>query len=260
MARSIRLPGRSPPTQNVTSSRCLGLRAENLFPVFPFCTQWDMRSSRDSSSVSAAVARWWNRTRYRIYAPVYDRLAWPMERGRRRAIEWLAPTADERILLLGCGTGLDLEYLPAGAQIAALDAVPAMVWRTKARARTLNVTVDARVGDARMLPFDDEAFDVVLLHLFLSVVGDPEAVLAETARVLAPGGRVSIYDKFVPEGERPSLLRRALNPAARILFSDFTRQLEPMLDGTDFEVVAHRGAGLGGLYTATIVRRRGGEA
>ena len=215
-----------------------------------------MGSSPDSSSTSAPVASCWNRARYRAYAPVYDWLAWPMERGRRRAIEWLAPTADDRILLLGSGTGLDLKYLPTGAEIAALDAVPAMIRRTKARARTLNLTVDARVGDARALSFDDDSFDVVLLHLFLSVVGDPEAVLTETARVLASSGRVSIYDTFVPQGECPSLLRRALNPAARVLFSDFTRRLEPMLDGTNFEVAAHRDAGLGGLYTATIVQLR----
>jgi len=216
-----------------------------------------MGSSRDPSSTSVPVAPWWNRVRYWAYAPVYDWLAWPMERGRQRAIEGLGPSADERILLLGCGTGLDLAYLPTEAQIAALDAVPAMIRRTKARARSLGVTVDAHVGDARALPFDDDSFDVVLLHLFLSVVGTPEPVLAETARVLAPGGRVSIYDKFVPEGERPSFWRRAFNPAARILFSDFTRRLEPMLEGTNFEVVAHRDAGLGGLYTATILRLKG---
>jgi len=213
-----------------------------------------MCSSPDSASTGEALAHWWNRVRYRIYAPVYDWLAWPMEPGRRRAVEWLAPTTDDRILLLGGGTGLDLAYLPTGAQIVALDAVPAMVRRTKARARTLNMTVDARVGDARALPFDDDSFDVVLLHLFLSVIEDPEAVLAETVRVLVPGGRASVYDKFVPDGERPSLLRRALNPAARLLFSDFTRRLEPMLSATDFEIAAHRDAGLGGLYTATIVQ------
>ena len=202
------------------------------------------------------MARWWNRVRYRIYAPVYDWLAWPMERGRERALEWVDPALDARILLLGSGTGLDLKYLPPEAQITALDAVPAMIRRTKARARRLNVPVDARVGDARGLPFDDGSFDVVLLHLFLSVVGEPEAVLSETARVLAPGGRASIYDKFVPDGETPSLLRRALNSGARVLFSDFTRQLGPMLSDSRFDLVEHRDVGLGGLYTASIVRLR----
>ena len=198
----------------------------------------------------------WNRVRYRLYAPAYDWLAWPMEQGRRRAIEHLAPTPDDRILLLGCGTGLDLTYLPNEARIAALDAVPAMARRTKVRARTLGMTVDVRVGNARSLPFDDEAFDIVLLHLFLSVVPEPGTVAAETARVVDSDGRVSIYDKFVPEGKQPSLLRRALNPMARVLFSDFTRRLEPMLTGTRLELVAHRPVALGGLYTASIAQPR----
>jgi hypothetical protein len=40
------------------------------------------------------------------------------------------------------------------------------------------------------------------------------------------------------------------------LFSDFTRRLEPMLSGPRFELVKRRDAGLGGLYTASIVRLR----
>ena len=200
------------------------------------------------------LRHWWNRARYRLYAPIYDWLAWPMKRGRQRAIEHLAPTPDDHILLLGCGTGLDLKYLPDGAEITALDAVPAMVRRTEARAERLGLTVNARVGDARALPSDDDTFDIVLLHLFLSVVPGPQAVVHETERVLAPDGRVSIYDKFVPEGESPSLLRRALNPIARVLFSDFTRRLEPLLADTTLKRVAHRDIALGGLYTASIAQ------
>lgn len=71
--------------------------------------------------------------------------------------------------------------------------------------------MDARVGDARSLPFEDDSFDVVLLHLVLSVIPDSEAVVAETARVLDSDGRVSIYDKFVPRETDPSRLRRAVN-------------------------------------------------
>jgi ubiquinone/menaquinone biosynthesis C-methylase UbiE len=209
-------------------------------------------------TVPDAWARWWNRTRYRLYAPAYDTLAWPMERGRRRAIEWLNPVPDDRILLSGCGTGLDLKYLPTEAPVTAVDAVPAMVRRTKRRARALGRTVDARVGDAHVLPFADDTFDVVVLHLVLSVLTEPEAVLAEAARVVAPGGRVSIYDKFVPEGTAPSMPRRALNPLARLLVSDFNRRLEPMLEETGLRVVSHRDAALWGLYTATIVHPESG--
>jgi len=199
------------------------------------------------------VADWWNRFRYRLYAPVYDWGARPLERGRKRAIERLDPQRGERILLLGSGTGMDLEYVPQGVDVTAIDVTPAMVRRTEARGDSLGIDVDARVGDARSLPFDDESFDAVVLHLVLSVVPDPEAVVAETARVLDADGRVSIYDKFISEGSDPSILRRAVNPVARFLFADLNRRFEPMITGTGLDVET-REPFLGGLYTVTIAR------
>jgi len=74
------------------------------------------------------------------------------------------------------------------------------------------------------------------LHLVLSVVSDPGAVVAETERVLTPDGRVSIYDKFTPEDGEPALARRVANPVARLLFADLNRPLEPMVDATSFTV------------------------
>lgn len=204
------------------------------------------------------VSEWWNRTRYRLYAPVYDLGARPLEKGRERAIERIDPAPDDRILILGCGTGADLAYLPAEASVTAIDVTPAMVRKTERRAQRLGVDVDARVGDARTLPFDDDSFDVVLLHLVLSVVPEPERVVSETARVLAPDGSVSIFDKFVPEGTTPSLARRALNPLARFLFADLTRPLEPMLEGTDLTLESRESL-LGGVYTVTVARPTGDE-
>lgn len=194
-----------------------------------------------------------NRARYRGYAPVYDHLARVFEPGRVRAIDRLEPAAEDRILILGAGTGRDLEHLPPTAEITTVDLTPAMVRRTAARADALGLDVDARVGDAQSLDLEENAFDVVLLHLVLTVVPDPTAVVAETARVLAPDGRVSIYDKFVPEGTTPSAIRRALNPLARLLFSDLTRELGPMLAETDLELVS-RTSVYGDLYTIAIAR------
>lgn len=200
-------------------------------------------------------SHWWNRTRYRAYAPVYDLLARPLERGRARAIERLDLQAGEELLLLGCGTGSDLAYVPDGVAVTAVDVTPAMIRRTEARADRLDRHVDARVGDAQDLQFEADRFDAVALHLILSVVPDPDAVAAETDRVLAPDGRVSVYDKFVPEGSDPSLARRVLNPVTRTLFSDITRTLGPILDGTTLEA-GERESFLGGLYTVTIARPR----
>lgn len=199
----------------------------------------------------------WNRIRYRLYAPVYDVVAGPLEGGRRRAIERLDLDPGDRVLCLGCGTGTDLEYLPPDVSVTAVDLTPSMVERTRARAASMDVDVDARVGDAQSLDLPDDTFDAVTLHLVLSVVPDPEAVAAETARVLAPEGRVSIYDKFVAEDSTPSLLRRAVNPLARVFFSDTTRSLGPLFAQTDLEI-GDRESFLAGLYTVTTATPVGG--
>jgi phosphatidylethanolamine/phosphatidyl-N-methylethanolamine N-methyltransferase len=196
---------------------------------------------------------WWNRTRYRLYAPIYDVAARPYEAGRKRAIERLDLGPDDRILLAGCGTGADLEYIPDEAKVAAVDVVPAMVSRTEERARKLGMDVDVHAGDAGDLPFEDDSFDAVALHLILSVAPEPERIVAETARVLAPQGRVSIFDKFVPADESPSIPRRLADPFATALFSSLTRSLEPMLAGTDL-VLDEREPYLHGFYEITVAR------
>lgn len=198
-----------------------------------------------------SMSNWLNRLRYRGYAPVYDYLAKLFEPGRTAAIDQLELEGDERILILGAGTGGDLEHLPPAGEIATVDITPSMVRRTEGRAKDLGLDIDARVGDAQSLEYADNSFDVVLLHLVLSVVPDPQAVVAETARVLDADGQVSIYDKFLPPGSTASLARRIVNPMARLLFSDLTRRLEPLLRGTDLELSA-RDFVFGDFYTVAI--------
>lgn len=196
---------------------------------------------------------WWNRTRYQIYAPFYDRLASPWERGRRRAIDRLDLPQGSRVLIPGCGTGSDLKHLPATSEVTAIDLAPAMVRRTAELGERLSLEVDAGVGDAHALPFADDVYDAVLLHLVLSVVSEPRTVVEEAARVLKPAGQVSIFDKFVTKGEQPSLLRRAVNPLARFVFADLNRSLDPMLSGTGLRTGA-REPYMAGIYTITVAR------
>lgn len=215
--------------------------------------QYAERSSTAHSTSEQTTWNWWNRIRYGVYAPVYDWVAKPFESGRQHAIKRVNPQSGDQILVLGCGTGMDLEYLPADVSVTAIDVSEAMVRHTEARAESLGMDVDARVGDAQSLPFEDETFDLVLLHLIISVVPDQTALVEEAARVLAPDGRISIYDKFVPEGSNPSLLRRAVNPFARLLFADLNQQLEPLVTDTDLQLES-RDSFLGGVYTVTVAR------
>jgi phosphatidylethanolamine/phosphatidyl-N-methylethanolamine N-methyltransferase len=192
----------------------------------------------------------WNRLRYTLYAPFYDVVARWLARGRRRSIELLQVRANERVLIDGCGTGLDLALLPRDAHITAIDLTPAMVAKTSERASALHVQVDARVMDAAKLEFADESFDCVVLHLILAVVPDPQATAREACRVLRRGGRVAIFDKFAVG--RASWFRRALNIVTNVFATDITRDLQDVLAGTDLEIVHDEG----GLFRVVIARRR----
>lgn len=147
-------------------------------------------------------------TSYRFIAPFYDIfLAWATAGLRQRSLSRL-PQGQARVLLSGAGTGLDFPFLPASHEYTALDLTAAMLARAQSRARHLHMQWVQ--GDSMRLPFADERFDYVVLHLIVAVVPHPERCLAEAARVLKTGGRIYIFDKFLRPGER-AWLRRGLS-------------------------------------------------
>jgi ubiquinone/menaquinone biosynthesis C-methylase UbiE len=193
-----------------------------------------------------------NRRRYGFYAPVYDLLASPLERGRRRAHELAAIKPGEDVLIVGAGTGLDLPHLPKGANVTAVDLTPGMLRRASERAASLELNVDCRVMNAHDLDFPDASFDVVLLHLILAVLPDPQACIREASRVLRPDGRMLIFDKFLADGSRPSPVRKVLGIVTDVFFSDINRQLGPLLAHGGLRSVHAEPSSLGGIYTIDV--------
>ena len=205
-----------------------------------------------------SVANAWNRLRYTLYAPIYDFALARVPvfaRGRRRAIELAALQPGERVLVVACGTGLDLPLLPRDVDVTGVDLTPAMVARFRRRADRIGRPAHALVMDAAALRFPDASFDCVLLHLALAVVPDPEAVAREAARVLRPRGRVSVFDKFLPPGRRASPVRRAVSAVSDVVASDLNRELGPLLSAAGLRLVAYEPVGLGGNFVAARAER-----
>lgn len=200
----------------------------------------------------------WNRFIYRLWAPVYDALLERLfYRGRERAMEVAAPTGGERICLIGVGTGTDLLNLPRGTTALGIDLSEPMIDRARAKLPISGVAVMLRVGDAQALPINEteELFDVVFLSLILSVVPEPRRSLAEALRVLRPGGRVVIFDKFLPDGQEPSQLRSAANICTSVFGTNINRRLGDITEGVRCRVVLDEPSILRGMYRIILMEK-----
>jgi phosphatidylethanolamine/phosphatidyl-N-methylethanolamine N-methyltransferase len=192
----------------------------------------------------------WNRLRYTVWAPAYDAIARAakFDTARRLSIERLRLVSGDRVLIVGAGTGLDLDFLPSNVDVTAIDVTPAMLKHLERRAAGIGRPVTARIMDARQLAFPDSSFDAVVMHLILAVMPEPERGMREAVRVLKPGGRIAVFDKFLSDEERPSLKRQLLNAFAKPLFSDLNRRLGPLMAGTPLVIENDEPVSFGGAY------------
>jgi ArsR family transcriptional regulator len=145
-----------------------------------------------------------------------------------------------RLLDVGTGTGRIAELFAARAShLTGLDKSPEMLRLARTRLQDLPAGhVTLVQGDFAQLPFPDagpeDGFDTVLFHQVLHYALAPQAVLAEAARVTAPGGRVVIVD-FAPH-DREEL--RTAHAHARLGFSD--TQMAGLLTGAGFDPASDR--------------------
>ena len=142
-------------------------------------------------------------------AAVYDILAPVMTLGqegryRKAAIRLLDLQGGERVLDVGCGTGVLTRQIAQrlsgpGARVVGLDAAPKMIQVARRHAVGLpHVRFD--VGVAETLTYGDSAFDCAVSTFFFHHIDVDlkRRALAELRRVIKPGGCLVIVDVDVP--------------------------------------------------------------
>lgn len=148
---------------------------------------------------------------YTLLAPLYDAVVQSATASMRKSsLQRLQMTDSQQVLINGIGTGLDLPYLPQHHQYTATDLTPAMLKYCQRRLSEYDLQMQLHTADVMQLPFADNHFDIVQMNLILAVVPQPLLALQEAIRVVKPGGKIFIMDKFLKPGESAPL-RRAIN-------------------------------------------------
>jgi SAM-dependent methyltransferase len=149
-----------------------------------------------------------------VWAELWGDVADPV----RHAIQEVAGIrSGSRVLDVGCGSGEFLGMLAdAGAIPTGIDPARGMVDLARARVRG----ADLRVGLAESLPWPDASFDVVTAINALQFADDPDAALAEIARVTVPGG-------FIAVANWAEAARNDLNVIESAVARSFDEELPP---------------------------------
>ncbi|MFE7191505.1 methyltransferase domain-containing protein [Kitasatospora sp. NPDC057541] len=145
-----------------------------------------------------------------------------VRRLRAWAHERLAAAPGERVLDIGSGTGSETRVLAAavgpGGSAIGLEPNPGLRALAERRAAEAGSAARFLDGDALALPLPDADLDAVRCERVLQHLTDPARAVAEIARVLRPGGRVTLLDTdwatFILHPASPGV-RSALATVAR---------------------------------------------
>ena len=172
-----------------------------------------------------------------------------------RVIRSLGIEPGARVLELGVGTGLSLEAYPQHCQVTGIDLAPEMLERAQDRVNRNGWRhVTLQQGDALNLAFADDAFDYVMAFHVVSVVPDPQRMMAEAERVCRPGGLLTIINHFRSRQPAVARVQRGIDPITRRLGWTTTLCLPQLLDGSRLHVERQWKTSPRSLFTIVVAR------
>lgn len=197
------------------------------------------------------------REAYRRWAPVYDStFGLVASAGRRKAIEQINQRRGN-VLEVGVGTGLSLPHYAPYLKITGIDLSPEML--VKARERVEKVGLLNIEGlyemDAAQLEFHDDSFNTVVAMYVMTVVPDPDKVMAELERVCAPGGEVMIVNHFSQDHGLRGWVERKMAPYADTLGWHPVFPIERVMVRPGLSLIERRPLWPMGLFTLVRFRK-----
>ncbi|WP_374723475.1 class I SAM-dependent methyltransferase [Calidifontibacillus erzurumensis] len=201
----------------------------------------------------------WNKVIYKIWSPIYDKIfnSGIFLKARKKIFQEIPFQSGQNVLFVGVGTGADLELINTSEiNITAIDLSPAML--NQVRKKFSHSSIQFLQMDAQNMEFNNDTFDYVVASLILSVLPDADKCLKEMTRVLKAGGKIIIFDKFVPKNQQLSLSKKLLRPIIKVLGTDIGLNFEDLYrrNNTYLTIIEDENVMMNGMYRKIILSKR----
>jgi phosphatidylethanolamine/phosphatidyl-N-methylethanolamine N-methyltransferase len=175
---------------------------------------------------------------YDIHSMFYDATFGRLVRRRiARAIQHMNVADTDRVLDVGIGTGVSLNYYPNRGRIIGVDLSAGMLREARKKIRERGLThATVFQADAMKLPFADDTFDHVFISHVISVVSDPYRLVQECQRVCKPGARIVMVNHFQSTNRFVAMIEKWLCPLCTKLGWRSDLALQDLVRRTGVEV------------------------
>ncbi len=133
----------------------------------------------------------------------------------------IVPKAEGVVLELGCGSGTNFAMYDASKveRLYALEPAPGMIVKARRAAGKLGIgkSIDFLETGAENIPLADKSVDTVVITFVLCTIPDWEGALAETRRVLKPGGRMLFSEHGLAPDEGVAKWQHRIEPVWKAL-------------------------------------------
>ncbi|WP_340691951.1 methyltransferase domain-containing protein [Hyphomonas sp.] len=130
--------------------------------------------------------------------------------------EKVVPKAEGRVLELGCGSGTNFAMYDASKvdRLFALEPSQGMLVKARREAGTLGFgnQIEFLEAGAEAIPLEDDSIDTAVITFVLCTIPDWKSALAETRRVLKPGGRILFSEHGLAPDEGVAKWQRRIEP------------------------------------------------
>lgn len=161
---------------------------------------------------------------------------------RKVVMDLAKPQKNEKVLDLGCGTGIySLLFLNMGLKVTGIDQSDFMLEKAREKTNEINFIK----ADAYNLPFPNESFDLVVSVTMFEFLDDPQKAACEAYRVLSSGGRLifcvigakSTWAKLYREKAKTE--DQSPYKAARFYTLEEVLNFIPEVSYTDYQLALH---------------------